>query len=204
MEYEQETRMAGDYRIILATQIARTEVVVGENPAAEPGQRYLVAYCETLDIFTRYTDCLVSDDYAETMEIYGQRIVDKAREAAQELQRYTEEGIDLTPFRAEDCAPIDYDESLENRIVVIKPEILRREYAHSVYQLKLCDGGFGASGNSRGRACYCIDLYTGKTSRYNRSDILGTLEPEQLPDWARKKYAELAPTEKTNAEREAR
>ena len=51
-------------------------------------------------------------------------------------------------------------------------------------QIKLCVGGFGASPHSRGSACYCVDLYSGKESRFERWDILGTLEPEELPKWA--------------------
>ena len=46
-------------------------------------------------------------------------------------------------------------------------------------------GGFGASPHSRGSACYCVDLYTGKESRYERMDVLGTIQPEDLPGWAK-------------------
>ena len=69
--------------------------------------------------------------------------------------------------------------------MVIKPEVLRREYRRATRQLKLCMGGFGASPHSRGSACYCVDLYTGKESRYERMDVLGTIQPEDLPGWAK-------------------
>ena len=29
----------------------------------------------------------------------------------------------------------------------------------------------------------CKDLYTGKESRYERRDVLGTMEPDTLPEW---------------------
>ena len=51
-------------------------------------------------------------------------------------------------------------------------------------QVMLCDGGFGASPRSRGSACYCVNLYTGKTSRFERRDILGILKEDQIPKWA--------------------
>lgn len=70
---------------------------------------------------------------------------------------------------------------MNEKIVVIKPEILRREYQKATKQLKLCTGGFGASPHSRGSACYCVDLCTGMESRFERRDIL---EAEQLPKWA--------------------
>ena len=68
---------------------------------------------------------------------------------------------------------------------MIKPEVLRREYRRATRQLKLCMGGFGASPHSRGSACYCVDLYTGKESRYERMDVLGTIQSEDLPGWAK-------------------
>lgn len=94
------------------------------------------------------------------------------------------QGIDTTPITKADCTPISSDDNLNEKIVVIKQEVLRQEYRRSTNQIKLCTGGFGASPNSRGSACFCVDLYSGKTNRFERRDIMGTLEPEQLPKWA--------------------
>ena len=68
--------------------------------------------------------------------------------------------------------------------MVIKQEVLRQEYRRSTNQIKFCTGGFGASPNSRGSACYCVDLYSRTTSRFERQDIMGTLQENQLPKWA--------------------
>jgi len=68
---------------------------------------------------------------------------------------------------------------------VIKPEVLRREYRRATSQIVYCDGGFGASPNSRGSACHCVNLFTGKGTRFERSDVLGILKEEQLPKWAK-------------------
>lgn len=54
----------------------------------------------------------------------------------------------------------------------------------------LCDGGFGASPRSRGSACYCVNLYTCKTSRFERRDILGVLKDDQIPKWAQLRLAQ--------------
>ena len=81
----------------------------------------------------------------------------------------------------------------------IKQEVLRPEYRRATSQLQLCTGGFGASPNSRGTACYCTELYSGKTSCFQRSDILGTIAPEKLPEWA-KHYLEIV----RQAEKKAR
>ena len=88
----------------------------------------------------------------------------------------------------------DHQESFSNNAALPKNPpshskvfliMLRREYRRATRQLKLCMGGFGASPHSRGSACYCVDLYTGKESRYERMDVLGTIQPEDLPGWAK-------------------
>ena len=52
---------------------------------------------------------------------------------------------------------------------------------------------------------YCIDLYTGKESRYERMDVMGTMEPENLPGWAKHSLTAIQQEQarkKTNKERE--
>ena len=94
------------------------------------------------------------------------------------------QGIDTTPLTKADCTPLSHEDDLNGKVVVIKPEVLRREYQMATNQIKLCTGGFGAYPHSRGSACFCVDLYSGKESRFERQDILGTLEQSQLPQWA--------------------
>src|SRR5665648_172190 len=36
-----------------------------------------------------------------------------------------------------------------------------------------------------------IDHYSGKESRWNREDILGTLKPEHMPDWAKERLKQI-------------
>ena len=56
-------------------------------------------------------------------------------------------------------------------------------------KLMLCTGGFGAQANARGRTCYCISLFDGRQTSYYRSDVLGVIEPEKLPEWAKEGLA---------------
>ena len=154
-----EKRMAGDYEIIQAVQIGDREVVLGENPQDETGMKYMCAFCR--------------------------QNAEQAQKTHIELNKPRIQGIDDRPITAEGCIPISYEDDLHGKIVVIKPEVLRREYRRATRQLKLCMGGFGASPHSRGSACYCVDLYTGKESRYERMDVLGTIQPEDLPGWAK-------------------
>jgi len=106
--------------------------------------------------------------------------------------------VPLLPFTAEQCIPNDYGMSIENKVAVICPESLRPEYLTADKQLVLVTGGFGAHANSRGRAVYTTNLYSGKESRWNREDILGVIKPEHMPDWAKERLKQI------QAERQAK
>ena len=203
---EKEKRMADEYEIIHAVQIGDREIVVGENPADTNGQKYMTAFCESNDLFARYDEVLVSDDYPEIMKYFGERIAQQAEKTRAELFTPKFQGIDVSPIMGEGCTPITGKDDLNGKVIVIRPEVLRREYRRSTNQVKLCTGGFGASPNSRGSACFCKDVYSGKESRYERRDVLGVLTPEQRPEWVKYglesiKQAE-GQKEKTNKERE--
>ena len=179
----EEKRMAGDYEIIQSVHIGDREIVVGENQADTDGLPYLVAYYESNAIIGRYYDAVGSDDFPEIMEIYGQRIMEQAQKTREELSTPKMQGIDNSPITAEGCTPISYDDDLNGKVIVIKPEVLRPEYRRATSQLKLCTGGFGAYPRSRGSAVFCTEIYTGRQSRFERRDILGILEPENQPKW---------------------
>ena len=104
-------------------------------------------------------------------------------------------------YPAEDCEQVSYQEDIRGKVVVIRPEVLRREYRHATCQLQLCTSGSGAYPNSRGTACYCTELYSGQRARFERSDILGVIAPEDLPKWA-KHYLELRQAEKERNSRD--
>ena len=179
-----EKRTAGDYEIIHAFHIGDKEIVIGENVNAPGDERYMCAYCEKNEILGLYSDLWVSDDFCEIAKIYADRLSEQAEKTRRELRTPILQGIDITPVLKAECTPISDKDDLNGKIVVIKQDVLRQEYRRSTNQLKLCTGGFGAYPNSRGSACYCVDLYSRTTSRYERQDIMGTLREDQLPKWA--------------------
>lgn len=198
----EEKRMAGDYEIIQAVHIGDREIVVGENQADEQGLPYLVAYYESNAILGRYYDAIGSDDFTEIMEIYGQRIMEQAQKTRVELFAPKVQGIDNSPITAEGCTPISYDDDLNGKVIVIKPESLRPEYRRATSQIELCTGGFGAYPHSRGSAVFCTEVYTGRQSRFERRDVLGVLEPENQPKWVQHYLSVLQQAEKQKKEKE--
>ena len=181
----EEKRMAGNYEIIHSVYIGDREIVVGEDLSNTEGNKFVCAYCRPDLIYAVYNEVMGSDDYAEIIQLFGERVAEQAVKTREMFNDLRLEGQDVSPLTIKDCTPISGDDDLHDKVIVIKPEKLRREYQRANYQLKLCTGGFGASPNSRGNACFCVDLFSGKSSRFERYEVMGTLKEEQLPKWAK-------------------
>ena len=199
MDSNGEKRMVDDYVIIHAFHIGDREIVLGENPSGVDSERYMCAFYQSNGLMAGYTEVMVSDDYPELAKLFGERVAEQAEKTRIDLNGPKIQGIPNAPITADGCEVIGCQHNLQGKIVVIKQEVLRPEYRRATSQLQLCTGGFGASPNSRGTACYCTELYSGKTSRFERGDILGTIAPEKLPEWA-KHYLEIV----RQAEKKAR
>ena len=182
---EEEKRMAGDYEIIHSVYIGDREIVVGEDLSNTEGNKFVCAYCRPDLIYAVYNEVMGSDDYAEIIQLFGERVAEQAVKTREMFNDLRLEGQDVSPLTIKDCTPISGDDDLHDKVIVIKPEKLRREYQRANYQLKLCTGGFGASPNSRGNVCFCVDLFSGEKSRFERYEVMGTLKEEQLPKWAK-------------------
>ena len=178
---KQPQQDTGNYRICGSVTIGHKDLVWGENPSAGPGQRYLCAYHETTELFSRYVDCMVSDDYAEIIQLFGQRMVEETRALQKEVEQLKASGVSVEPITMEQCVPDDPANSLVGKVVVMRPEILRAEFQRPDCQVFLVTGGFGAQGNARGRKVFCTNLYHGRNEVFFRSDVLGTLRPECTP-----------------------
>lgn len=55
----------------------------------------------------------------------------------------------------------------------------------------ICKFNHHRPANSRGSACYCINLYSGKKSSFERRDVLGELKPKFMPEWTKQKLADI-------------
>ena len=199
-------RMAGPYEITHAIHIGDREIVLGENPADTEGVPYMCTYCEANDIIASYYDSVGGEDYAEIVGIFGERIKEQAEITQEKLRQECMDGEQSILVTEKDCTLITSEDDLNNQVVVIRADVLRPEYRSARYQLRLCTGGFGASPHSRGSACYCKDLVTGKDSRFERRDILGVMEPDDLPQWVYDGLADIKQAESKlqGASREAR
>ena len=152
MKDETHKRMAGDYEIIQAIHIGDREIVLGEKLQNENGDKYMCAFCQQNELFAAYSEVMCSDNYAEMVKMFGERITEQAEKTRVAMNAPKIQGIDDRPITASDCTVVSCEDDLNNKIVVIKPEVLRREYRRATCQLKLCTGGFGAYPRSRAQA----------------------------------------------------
>ena len=180
----EEKRMAGNYEVTTAFEIGTKEIIIGEDKTAAPDERFVVANYENNGIFERYVDALVGGDYAEIVKIFAERVKNEAEKVMDEKSKIT---VDMTPITKDGCQVVEADDRIKNKVVVIRADVFKPEYQIATKQLQLCTGGFGAEPNSRGSACFCTNLYSGKEARYERSDILGVIEKDDLPDWAKER-----------------
>lgn len=199
-----EKRMAENYEITQAVRIGGKEVVFGvDETNAEP---YFCAFYTANELFYEYSDCMVGDNFAEMMKLFGERIRQQADKVLTEQEQTT---VPLAPLNADDCFPNSYSECIERKIVAVKTSALAPEYRTVNHQLVYVTGGNGAQANARGTACFCINLYSGRHIRWERYDIQGEVKPEKLPEWAKKRLPEIlrqeqAKKEQRRSDKEAR
>ena len=196
---KEEKRKIGDYLILNSLKVGYKEIVIGEDINAFEGQRYLCCFVEHNAIFEHYDDAIVSDNYAEIVKEFGERTCSAAVEILNKQEQAEKTIGDDRELFIDDCDRVKPEDCIENKVLVINGDYLRPEFRRASRQLVLCTGGFGAQPNPRGRSCYCINLYDGKKACYYRSDVLGTVEPENLPDWAKtglERAKEIATSEK--------
>ena len=185
---KQEKRMAGSYEIKLGIHIGDKEIVYGEDTNPKSDAPYIVGDYTRNELFEQYDNVKGSKDYLEIMDLFISRIknqIDMVKEAQQQV------AVSREPITNEHCYPNDLDKSIENMVVALKASSLRPEYRSADNQLVLVTGGFGAYGNSRGRAVYTKTLYDGSESRWNREDIQGVVKEEHIPEWAKEKLQQM-------------
>ena len=108
---------------------------------------------------------------------------------AQFVQQAHAEYQALGLFGAGHCAPghLDYT----GKVLILRPNVLKEEFWSDRNQLWVGESGFGCSPTASGRAVYATCLGDGEKARWERSDFLGVLDEQYLPDWAEEKLAEL-------------
>ncbi len=89
------------------------------------------------------------------------------------------------------------------RLLIIKPEVLKEEFRTPENQLFLASGGFGCSPASSGRKVYGQFLNDGEKTHFYRSDFIGIVSNEYIPEWAKEKMEQIQQQEQKSAPEQA-
>lgn len=186
-----DQRMFGDYTVRAEMRIGKYEIVICESDKVPAEERYMCAYVESNDIFAQCTECMVSESYADIVTLYGERITQKAKEMQQIIEKEGKITGDDSEIVAEQCIPITEKDNLENKVMVIRGDVLRPEYRRATHQIMLCTGGSGAMPMARGKTCFCKSLFDSHDTRFYRQDVLGVLDENRMPEWVKSKLQKM-------------
>lgn len=112
-----EKRMVGDYTVINSMYIGHREIILGENQKAASGERYVCCYAERVMFYEQYLEAQVSDDFAEIVKLYGERMTQAADEIMKETEKVTSEIGMNDEITAKDCKPISHDDAIEDKVI---------------------------------------------------------------------------------------
>ena len=181
---DEDIRKTGDYTITNSMKIGSREVVLGENMDDKDGRFYFVADFESNEIFERYTNAFVSNDYVEMVGMFAERITEEI-----EKLKSNRNDLSMNLITKDNCIPIN-NETFVGKIIVIRPQSLSPEYRNEQYQIVRCTGGNGAKADGLGISVFCKEIFTGEEMKYRRASVMGILKEEHYPDWLKIKLKE--------------
>ena len=172
-----EKRMIGSYEIIQSVPLGTTELVVAENINETP--RYVCCDIEYASGVEFYREQMGSDDYLDIMHNFSDRLAQRVSDLEKTAPK------EMAVLTKEMCTPIKTNENLAGKIIVLNPYILKREYQTQENQLFYVTGGNGTNPFARGTGVFGYNLATKTHSRVERYDVIGTLDKDKLPEWAK-------------------
>lgn len=89
-----------------------------------------------------------------------------------------------------DCTETGSSCAIKGKVIVLKASALGED---SPSQLCYCVGGDGADADAVNQSVFAIDLYQGEYARWRRSDVVGVLKPELLPEHERLQLSQIRP-----------
>jgi len=199
--------MVEHWGVKLAIFVGGHELMFAEDESNKEN-KYLVRDCSYDNPFgvPEYSNCIGAADYLEAISEYANRIQTQTELVRQERR---ERGISDEPLTRNACLSDGLGENFEEKLVVIRSDVMMPDRRTADYQYFVADGGNGCRTNAIGRAVFGQNLYTGKRARWERQDILGIADPEKLPEWAKgrlkalqeEKQTDTHPRKKAEAER---
>ena len=106
------------------------------------------------------------------------------------MERPTEEKDGKRIYTAEDCEETGKGICLTEKVIVVRPDVFPGSCGNQLY---FCTGGNGAEPNPMGQAVSGVSLDNGEAALFRRSQVLGVLKPQFLPEQAKLQLSQIRP-----------
>ena len=154
--------LAGDYEILQLIRLGGKQLLLGYNDK-DGVAPYMTCYRQVslLGDYV-YPKAVASADYMEIMQAFLERL----QEQKTVVEQFREKrNVPFELLGREHCRERGEKESLEGKLIILRPSSLAPEYRTADCQLGFATGGFGCTPGAGGRAVYFEELYSGERCR---------------------------------------
>lgn len=195
--------MINDYAVKNEVFIGNRRYLFAVHTDEKEPQRFLKCQCYDDELFRHYVNAVTSNDFVECMKLYLADISAAVEKVEKDRAAIGLE--DISCLKGSDLLSASRDKNIEGKVVAIGEKWLCDGFKDISHQLYFVKGGNGAQSNSRGNACFSINLYTGEDTRIERYEVLGEVPEDKIPEFAkehlanaRAKYAKEIAEERRN------
>ena len=195
--------MINDYAVKNEVFVGNRRYLFAVHTDEKEPQRFLKCQCYDDELFRHYVNAVTSNDFVECMKLYLADISAAVEKVEKDRAAIGLE--DISCLKGSDLLSASRDKNIEGKVVAIGEKWLCDGFKDISHQLYFVKGGNGAQSNSRGNACFSINLYTGEDTRIERYEVLGEVPEDKIPEFAkehlanaRAKYAKETANERRN------
>jgi len=195
--------MINDYAVKNEVFVGNRRYLFAVHTDEKEPQRFLKCQCYDDELFRHYVNAVTSNDFVECMKLYLADISAAVEKVEKDRAAIGLE--DISCLKGSDLLSASRDKNIEGKVVAIGEKWLCDGFKDISHQLYFVKGGNGAQSNSRGNACFSINLYTGEDTRIERYEVLGEVPEDKIPEFAkehlanaRAKYAKEIANERRN------
>ena len=200
---EEGKEKINDYAVKNEVFIGNRRYLFAVHTDEKEPQRFLKCQCYDDELFRHYVNAVTSKDFVECMKLYLADISAAVEKVEKDRAAIGLE--DISCLKGSDLLSASRDKNIEGKVVAIGEKWLCDGFKDISHQLYFVKGGNGAQSNSRGNACFSINLYTGEDTRIERYEVLGEVPEDKIPEFAkehlanaRAKYAKEVADERRN------
>ena len=195
--------MINDYAVKNEVFVGNRRYLFAVHTDEKEPQRFLKCQCYDDELFRHYVNAVTSNDFVECMKLYLADISAAVEKVEKDRAAIGLE--DISCLKGSDLLSASRDKNIEGKVVAIGEKWLCDGFKDISHQLYFVKGGNGAQSNSRGNACFSINLYTGEDTRIERYEVLGEVPEDKIPEFAKEhlanataKYAKEIANERRN------